>query len=194
MALVPLLAGSEFSEADRDVLAAGEKAYGKVLNTWAAIGNSPGLFAAYLPFLRQINGPGLLEPRIKELTAVRVGILNHCRYTTSHRCTAALANGATEQELAAIARGDYGDFTKREQLALELADEMTTGLPRLSREQSRTGISATLRHEAKEVFEPRELVELTMSISVWNALARFHRVMDFDLDMPEPPLEVESAI
>ena len=63
MALVPLLAGSEFSEADRDVLAAGEKAYGKVLNTWAAIGNSPGLFAAYLPFLRQINGPGLLEPR-----------------------------------------------------------------------------------------------------------------------------------
>ena len=194
MALVPLLAGSEFDETDRFALAGGEKAYGQVLNTWAAIGNSPGLFAVYLPFLRQINGPGLLETRIKELTALRVGVLNHCRYTTSHRCTAALANGATEEELAAIARGDYSDFMKREQLALELADEMTTALPTRTREQNRTGISATVHDEAKEVFEPRELVELTMSISVWNALARFHRVMDFDLDMPEPPLEVESVL
>lgn len=194
MTLVPLLAGSEFDETDRLALAGGEKAYGQVLNTWAAIGNSPGLFAVYLPFLRQINGPGLLETRIKELTALRVAVLNHCRYTTSHRCTAALANGATEEELTAIARGDYSAFMKRERLALELADEMTTGLPTVTREQNRTGISAIVRDEAKQVFEPRELVELTMSISVWNALARFHRVMDFDLDMPEPPLEVESAI
>lgn len=194
MALVPLLSGSEFDETDRFALAGGEKAYGQVLNTWAAIGNSPGLFAVYLPFLRQINGPGLLETRIKELTALRVAILNHCRYTTSHRCTAALTNGATEDELAAIARGDYSDFMKRERVALELADEMTTGLPTRTREQNRTGISTTVRDEAKVVFEPRELVELTMSISVWNALARFHRVMDFELDMPEPPLEVESAI
>src|ERR1700742_481886 len=133
MPLVPLLAGSQFSEIDKDVLAAGQKAYGKVLNTWAAIGNSPGLFAAYLPFLRQINGPGRLETRIKELTAVRVGVVNHCRYTTSHRCTAASANGATEDELSAVARGEYSRFTAREALALELADELTTGLPSCSR-------------------------------------------------------------
>ncbi|MDT5053405.1 MAG: hypothetical protein QOF66_1771, partial [Mycobacterium sp.] len=44
------------------------------------------------------------------------------------------------------------------------------------------------------LFDPRELVELTMSISVWNALSRFHRVMEFDLDMPEPPPAVESLI
>lgn len=194
MALVPLLTSNEFSDVDRDVLAAGEKAYGQVLNTWAAIGNSPGLFAAYLPFLRQVNGPGQLEPRIKELTAVRIAVLNHCRYTASHRCTAALANGATEQELAAIADGNYGSFTERERLALELADEMTVGLPTLTRAQSRSGVSAALSDAVKVHFEPRELVELTMSISVWNALARFHRVMDFDLDMPVPPIEVESAI
>ncbi|MEN4476911.1 carboxymuconolactone decarboxylase family protein [Mycolicibacterium cosmeticum] len=194
MALVPLLAGSEFSEVDRDVLAAGEKAYGKVLNTWAAIGHSPGLFAAYLPFLRQVNGPGQLETRIKELTALRIAVLNHCSYTTSHRSTAALANGATEQELAAIARGEFSDFTERERLALLLADEMTRDLPRLSREQSATGTSDFVRDAAKEVFDPRELVELTMSIGLWNALSRFHRVMDFDLDMPEAPPAIQAAL
>jgi AhpD family alkylhydroperoxidase len=194
MSLVPLLAGSEFDEADQDVLAAGEKAYGKVLNTWAAIGNSPGLFAVYLPFLRQINGSGLLETRIKELTALRVAVLNHCRYTTSHRYTAASANGATETDLTAVAQGDYREFTDRERIALQLADEMTTGLPVRTRDQSPAGIPVQLRDSAKEVFDPRELVELTMSISVWNALSRFHRVMEFDLDMPEPPPAVESVI
>jgi AhpD family alkylhydroperoxidase len=183
MSLVPLLAGSEFDEVDQGVLAAGEKAYGKVLNTWAAIGNSPGLFAVYL-----------LETRIKELTALRVAVLNHCRYTTSHRYTAAAANGATDTDLAAVARGDYSGFTDRERIALQLADEMTTELPVCTREQSPTGISAQLRDAAKELFDPRELVELTMSISVWNALSRFHRVMEFDLDMPEPPPAVESLI
>jgi AhpD family alkylhydroperoxidase len=194
MPLVPLLDGVEFAESDQGALAAGEKAYGKVLNTWAAIGNSPGLFAAYLPFLRQVNGPGELETRIKELTAVRVAVLTHCRYTSSHRATAALANGASERELASIADGEYDGFTERERTALRLADEMTTGLPSVSRKQSATGISAELRDAATEVFSPRELVELTMSISVWNALSRFHRVMDFDLDMPEPPPAVESAL
>jgi AhpD family alkylhydroperoxidase len=194
MSLVPLLAGSEFDEVDRGVLAAGEKAYGKVLNTWAAIGNSPGLFAVYLPFLRQVNGAGLLETRIKELSALRVAVLNHCRYTTSHRYTAASANGATETDLAAVARGDYSGFTDRERIALQLAEEMTTELPVRTREQSPTGISAQLRDAARELFDPRELVELTMSISVWNALSRFHRVMEFDLDMPEPPPAVESVI
>jgi AhpD family alkylhydroperoxidase len=194
MSLVPLLAGSEFDEVDQGVLAAGEKAYGKVLNTWAAIGNSPGLFAVYLPFLRQVNGPGRLETRIKELTALRVAVLNHCPYTTSHRYTAASANGASDSDLAAVARGDYSGFTDRERIAMRLADEMTTELPVRTRDQTPTGISAQLRDSAKEVFDPRELVELTMSISVWNALSRFHRVMAFDLDMPEPPPAVESLL
>jgi AhpD family alkylhydroperoxidase len=194
MPLVPLLDGTEFSEADQATLAAGEKAYGKVLNTWAAIGHSPGLFAAYLPFLRQVNGPGELETRIKELTAIRVAVLTHCRYTSSHRATAALANGATEHDLVSIAQGDYDGFTERERVALRLTDEMTTGLPSISRQQSATGISTELREAASNAFSPRELVELTMSISVWNALSRFHRVMDFDLDMPEPPPAVEAAL
>jgi len=60
MALVPLLKSAEFSEVDQHILAVREKAYGKVLNTWPRSATAPGLFAAYLPFLRQVNGPGLM--------------------------------------------------------------------------------------------------------------------------------------
>lgn len=194
MTLVPLLESSEFSEADQSTLAAGEKVYGKVLNTWAAIGQSPGLFAAYLPFLRQVNAPGLLEVRIKELVAVRIAVLNHCLYTASHRCTSAQRNGVGDDELVAAARGDFGAFNARERLALELTDAMTSAVPVTPRSDIPSGVPQALLDSAATTLTPGELVELTMSISVWNALSRFHRVMAFDLDMPEPPAEVAALL
>ncbi|KMO83650.1 carboxymuconolactone decarboxylase family protein [Mycolicibacterium chlorophenolicum] len=194
MALVPLRASDEFSEADKDVLAVGEKAYGQVLNTWAAIGNSPGLFAAYLPFLRQVNGPGELEIRIKDLAAVRVGLLNHCRYTVSHRCASAENNGVTPKELADVARGDFSGFSERERAALDLANAMTQAIPASAYHSNPSGVPPALLDDAVALFSPRELVELTMNISVWNALSRFHRIMHFDLDMPPAPADVEARL
>lgn len=194
MPLVPLLRTDQFAEVDRSVLAAGADAYGQVLNTWAAIGNSPGLFATYLPFLRQLNGPGALEVRVKELAAVRVAVLNHCRYTTSHRCTSALAKGIGVDELVAVASGNLAEFGEREQIAYLLAEEMTLSVPALGADVSLSGVSPGLRDELCRLFEPAEVVELVMCIGVWNALSRFHRVMLFDLDMPEPPEAVAALL
>ncbi len=42
MALVPLLTAEQFSAEDQLMLAKGVSVYGQVLDTWAAIGNSPG--------------------------------------------------------------------------------------------------------------------------------------------------------
>lgn len=194
MSLVPLLTRDRFSPLDQPTLDQGVQAFGQVLNTWAAIGHSPGLFGTYLPFLKQLNGPGALDDRIKHLTAVRVAVLNHCRYTSSHRSTAALAKGFGVDELAAVARGDIGVFTDREQLALRLAEEMTTAVPATPLATSTSGVSADLRAEVQEVFSAAELVELAMCISFWNALSRFHRVMGFEMDMPLAPPEVEAEL
>ncbi|WP_351231488.1 carboxymuconolactone decarboxylase family protein [Streptomyces sp. NPDC002133] len=191
MSLVPLLASDQFSSVDQPTLAQGVNAYGQVLNTWAAIGNSPGLLATYLPFLRQVNGPGALEERVKELVAVRVAVLNHCRYTASHRCTSALAKGVGVDELTAVAGGELEGFTERERLALQLAEEITVAVPTVPVEGGLTGVSASVRDDVQRVFDAAQVVELVMSISIWNALSRFHRVMALDLDMPEPPTLVE---
>ncbi|MFI8186783.1 carboxymuconolactone decarboxylase family protein [Actinacidiphila glaucinigra] len=194
MSLVPLLTSADFSPADQPALAQGMSAYGEVLNTWAGIGNSPGLLAAYLPFLRQVNGPGALDGRVKELVAVRVSVLNHCRYTTSHRCASALAKGVSADELAAVADGGLEGFTEQERLALRLAEEMTIALPGVPVDSGLTGVSADVREEARRVFDAAQLVELVMCISLWNALSRFHRVMAFELDMPEPPAAVAARL
>jgi AhpD family alkylhydroperoxidase len=194
MALVPLREMDEIAPADRPAAEAGLQAFGRLLHTWQAITNSPQLMSVYLPFVRTLTGPGELEQRIKELVAIRVGVLNHCRYTVSHRCTSARAQAVAEQDMVAVAKGDYPGFPAKLRLALEFTDAVTLEVPATSRPDSATGISSHLRSRIAAEFSPGELVELLMSIGIWNGLARFHRVMDFDLDLPAAPQGVEDAL
>jgi alkylhydroperoxidase family enzyme len=46
----------------------------------------------------------------------------------------------------------------------------------------------------RAAFSEPEIVELVAAISLWNALARFHRVMGFELDMDAPPDEVAALL
>jgi AhpD family alkylhydroperoxidase len=194
MALVPLREMNDIDPADRPAAEAGQQAFGRLLHTWQAIANRPGLLSVYLPFVRTLTGPGALDQRVKELVAIRVGALNHCRYTASHRCTSARAQGVTDDEMVAVANGDYSAFPERLRLALEFADAVTREVPVTSRRDKDTGIDKDLRSRVADQFSPDEIVELLMSISIWNGLARFHRVMDFEPDLPAAPQGVDDAL
>jgi alkylhydroperoxidase family enzyme len=54
-------------------------------------------------------------------------------------------------------------------------------------EDAPQAVSSETLTALKNEFSDVEILELSMSVSVWNALSRFHRVMGFDLDMPEAP-------
>jgi AhpD family alkylhydroperoxidase len=194
MALVTLHDRDNVDPVDIPVLEAGEKAFGQTLHTWSAILNCPGMFGVYLPFLRTVGGPGSVDQRIKDLTAVRVSALNHCKYTVRHRCVAAKNSGVTEQELIDVARGEFSSFSDLECLGLELADAMTLDIPLTPRVDNEFGVDEALLARAGKVFDARQLTELLMAIGVRNALTRFHRVMGFDYDLPAPPDEVLAAL
>lgn len=193
MALVSLISEADADPTDVPALEAGKAAFGQLLNSWRAIAHRPGVFATYLPFLRTVAGPGELRQDIKELTAVRTTVLNRCRYTASHRCASAKSQGATDEELAAVAAGDFSGFDEALQVALELSDQMSA-IAAVPRSESRTGVDAALLERAQVLFDPAQLVELTMGIAVWNSLCRFHRTMDFELDMPVPPAGVTAQL
>jgi AhpD family alkylhydroperoxidase len=194
MALVPLVEKSQTNGDARAALDRGEALYGRVLNTWMAIANCPPILAAYLPFLRSVAGPGALDQRVKELTAVRVALDNHCLYTASHRCNSAGKQGVSEEELAALADGDLSPFSPAEQLALRFAHELTVAPATTRYDAAPQVVSGDLLAQLKDAFAPDALTELVMNVAVWNALARFHRAMDFELDMPEPPAAVRNAL
>ena len=129
VALVPLPDKDNMDPADLPAIETGLAAFGHLLHTWQAVANVPGLFSKYFPFLRALTGPGALDQRIKELTAVQVAILNHCRYTVCHRSFSALAKGVTEAELVKIAANDLRSFSETERLALEFTRAVTLDVP-----------------------------------------------------------------
>jgi AhpD family alkylhydroperoxidase len=194
MALVPLPDQEDIDPADLPAIETGLAAFGHLLHTWQAVATVPGLFSKYFPYLRTLTGPGPLDQRVKELTAVQVAMLNHCRYTVCHRSFSARAKGVTDAELVAIAANDLVGFSETERLALEFTRAVTLDVPAVTAAENRVGIDQTLRQRVSDAFAPDQLVELLMSISLWNAIARFHRVLDLDLDLPDAPAEVGALL
>jgi AhpD family alkylhydroperoxidase len=192
--LVTLLQRDEAAPEAQAVLDAGHALYGKHLNTWRALAQRPEIFVAYLPYLRAVAGPGALDQRLKELVQVRVVVLNHCLYSTSHRVRSAKAAGVPEEDVVAAARGDLDAFTDRERVALELAEVLTVAPPAVAYSDAPQLAPPEMLERVRGALSEPEIVELVAAIGLWNALARFHRVMGFELDMDPPPESVAALL
>ncbi len=196
---MPLVRMIERDEVPPEVQAtfdAGEKKYGKVLDAWRVIAHNPEVFKTYFPFLQSVFAPAALDQRIKQLSAVRVTILNRSRYALSHRLDASKKDGIPEDDLVALGDldGNRDRFTDAELAALDFTDELTIRPPQMSFRDEPLGVSKETISRVQEHFGDAEIVELAISVSMWNFLSRFLRVMDFDLDMEPPPPELDAAI
>jgi alkylhydroperoxidase family enzyme len=185
--LVSLVSKEDAPPAVRAVYDQAEPVYGRLLHTWQALAQRPEIFTAYLPYLRSIIGPGELEQRIKELVEVRTVVLCRCLYSTSHRVRSARAAGVSEKDIVEVARGDLSGFDSRERLALELAEALTVSPASVAYADAPQLVSGEMLARLRAGFTEPQIVELVAVIGLWNALARFHRVMGFELDMDAPP-------
>ena len=185
--LVGLVSKEDAPPDVRAVYDQAEPVYGRLLHTWQALAQRPQIFTAYLPYLRSIIGPGELEQRIKELVEVRTVVLNRCLYSTSHRVRSARAAGVSEEDIVAVARGELDGFDSRERVALELAEALTVSPASVAYADAPQVVSGELLIRLRSAFSEPQIVELVATIGLWNALARFHRVMGFELDMEAPP-------
>jgi uncharacterized peroxidase-related enzyme len=192
--LVALVSKEEATPEVREVFEAGEAVYGRVLNTWHALAQRPEIFVAYMPYLRSIVGPGALDQRLKELVEVRTVVLNRCLYSTSHRVRSARAAGVSEEDVVAVARGELARFSEREQLALSVAEELTVRPTSVPYAQAPQLVDTATLERLRASFTDPEIVELITTIAIWNALARFHGVMGFELDMDAPPEAVAAQL
>jgi AhpD family alkylhydroperoxidase len=192
--LVSLVSKEDAPPAVRAVYDQAEPVYGRLLHTWQALAQRPEIFTAYLPYLRSIIGPGELEQRTKELVEVRTVVLNRCLYSTSHRVRSARAAGVSEEDIVKVARGDLSGFDERERLALELAYELTVRPASVPYADAPQLVPGEMLARLQAEFSEPQIVELVATIGLWNALARFHRVMGFELDMDAPPDEVIAEL
>jgi len=138
---------------------------------------------AFRPWLRWggvLLGDLALDPLLRELAILRVARLTpHADYEWVQHVPIALAVGATEDQVAAVERGelDDGSLGERERAALRFTTEVVID----------ARASDASFEEIRELLSARELIELMMVIGQYMMLARVMATTELDLDEPLDP-------
>ncbi|MCB1348496.1 MAG: carboxymuconolactone decarboxylase family protein [Paracoccaceae bacterium] len=107
MATIPLLSDADASPAAQavfdDIRATRGTDY--VNNFWRAAANDPASMAALWERLKQLMGPGQLDPLVKEMIYIAVSVANGCEYCVHSHTASAKAKGMSPEmhaELLAV--------------------------------------------------------------------------------------------
>lgn len=115
------------------------------------------IYAAYHSL---VDSP--LDAKIRAIVELRVSQLNGCAYCCALHCKDARETGVSQLQLDQVAGWcSSSAFTKKQMLALSWCEAVTL--------LKDTG---SLRNQLLEHFSEREVVDLTISISLMNALNR----------------------
>lgn len=78
------------------------RAVDDVNNFWKALANDPAALRRTWDSLRQVMGPGALDPLVKELVYIAVSVTNGCEYCIASHTAAAKAKGMTPEQHAEL--------------------------------------------------------------------------------------------
>lgn len=126
---------------------------------------SPGGMKAFGSVYGYVQRSGL-PAELVELAYLRVSQINDCAYCLDLHSAALFDRGFSAQKLALVqAWRETGDlFSERERAALAWAEEVTL--------VAQTHVSQVAFEAARAVFQDKELVDLTLAISLMNAFNR----------------------
>ena len=126
-----------------------------------------------------------LDAGLRELAILRVARLTGAEYEWVQHVAIGLAVGVTDEQVVALERGDAEApcFDERERLVLRMTTEVI---------EDRGTSEATLA-TARDVFSPREIVELIVAAGYYQLLAGLMNSVEIDLDEPVGTAVIDSA-
>lgn len=99
--IVPLIEYEQASDAVRavydDIMATRKVDW--VNNFWKVLAHDPALLKRTWETLREVMGPGALDPLVKEMIYIAVSATNGCEYCTYSHTASARAKGLSEAQL-----------------------------------------------------------------------------------------------
>ncbi|GLG81680.1 carboxymuconolactone decarboxylase family protein [Acinetobacter calcoaceticus] len=107
-----------------------------------------------------------LAAELVELVYLRISQINNCAYCLDMHTRDLIKKGVAIEKLALVQAWQEGGhlFDERERAALAWAESVT--------KVSTTGVPDDVYHLAHSVFDEKELVDLTIAISLMNAYNR----------------------
>ncbi|WP_417771809.1 carboxymuconolactone decarboxylase family protein [Stappia sp.] len=99
-------------------------------NFWRVLANDPALLERTWASLKDVMGPGVLDPKVKEMLYVAVSIANSCEYCIRSHTAAARAKGMSEAELGELmAIVGMASETNRLAIGLQVPVDAAFGVP-----------------------------------------------------------------
>ncbi len=134
------------------------------------IGRQPALLKTIVSVFEAFFLGGRIEAHIFELMRLKTGEINQCTYCATVR-VGAVREAVAPKELAIFGDIDASQLTRREELAVRLAEQMA-GDPNF--------IPESFFVELREEFSEDEIVELVFGCSVFNFGNKFNITMQLD--------------
>lgn len=128
-------------------------------NAIATFVNHPELTRSYLTFSFYLLTRSTLAPRLRELAVLRIAHLTSCAYEWDEHVTIGKREGLTDDEIAALQRGDAADEFDRTVLAA--VDELV----------EKTRITDDTWAALGERLDKRELMDFVFTVGGYHMLA-----------------------
>lgn len=151
-----------------------------VINVFRAMANAESLYPAFIDYLSLLFGRSLeIDPALTRMIVLRVALLGECLYAWEQNVVVARRVGVTEEQIAALQRGDIVArcFSPAQQAAFAFTDEVVYMVEATDATYDR----------AKEHFSDRALTEILYVIGTYMFVARVVRTGRVPLDGTPAP-------
>ncbi len=155
------------------VAAAGRirKTRGQVSNLYRLLLNSPPVARGWLELLTAVRQQCNLAGKYREITIMRVAIINGADFEYKSHIAFALKEGLRQEQIDALPDWQHSDvFDAAERAVLAYTDAMTNDIQ----------VPDSVFDPLKLHFDARELTELTVTIAAYNLVSRFLEAVQFD--------------
>ena len=147
------------------------KERGRLHNLYLMLLNSPPIARGWLNLLTAVRQQCQLKARYRELTILRIAILNGADYEYVSHIPIALKEGITQEQIDALEDWRKSSvFEPADVAVLAYTDAMTEDI------QVPDAVFDALRPH----FDTRELTELTATIAAYNLVSRFLEALEID--------------
>ena len=147
---------------------------GFVPSSLFTMGHRPEILEAFMTLAGTVNGPGAVDPGLKQLVAYVTSNAAGCRYCQAHTATHAAHAGVSAEKVEhAFEFETHPDFSEAERAALELARDAAL-VPNL--------VEARHFEALRAHFDEAQIVELVAVIALFGFLNRWNDTMATELE------------
>jgi uncharacterized peroxidase-related enzyme len=137
---------------------------------FGVLARQPSLLKTIVPVFEAFFMAGRFPPQLFELMRLKTGEINRCAYCATVR-TAGIREQVAPKECAVLGKIDEKGLSRREYLAVKLAEQMA-GDP--------NSITDSFHRELKAEFSDEEIVELVFACAIFNFGNKFNITMRLD--------------